>query len=92
MLDAPIAAHAVRPAPSSFSQRQELVDSISELGISIPQSAISMSRTDRREFLRTATLPCLAACAAVCLRGAPVARAASSAMEEDPRFRVEARF
>jgi len=76
-----------------FRQEYESMDRVSELGFSIPPSAIATSSTDRRTFLKVATLPCLAACAAACLHSSPaVAFAAPSLAEDDAHFRVEARF
>jgi len=94
MLDTPIAAHAVRPCLLQDSQQQrELIDSASDVGFSVALSGLAAPPTDRRTFLKAATLPCLAACAAVCLRSTPAsALVSSSAAEDDARFRVEARF
>ncbi|MBZ5720146.1 MAG: AmmeMemoRadiSam system radical SAM enzyme [Acidobacteriia bacterium] len=74
-------------------QEHESMDRGSDLGFSIPQSAITSPPPDRRTFLKATTLPCLAACAAACLHTSPaVALGAPSLPEDDARFRVEARF
>ncbi len=92
MQDIPITAHAYSSLSSPYPQ-DEWIDRVSDLGISIPLSAIAAAPTDRRTFLKAATLPCLAACAAVCLRSKPAhGLAALSATEDDAQFRVEARF
>ena len=76
-----------------FHQEREAMDQVSELGFSIPLSAIATAPTDRRTFLKVTTLPCLAACAAACLHSSPaVAFGTPSLAEDDARFRVEARF
>jgi pyruvate formate lyase activating enzyme len=76
-----------------FHQEDEPIDRVSELGFSIPPSAIDTAPTDRRTFLKITTLPCLAACAAACLRSSPaVAFGTPSLTEDDAHFRVEARF
>src|ERR1039457_6904891 len=93
MLDTPISAQAVRPSLQGLHQQSALIDSFSDLGFSVPLSAIAMAPTDRRTVLKAATLPCLAVCAAACLRGTPAfGLATSSGAEDDARFRVEARF
>ncbi len=74
-------------------QRPEAMDRDSELGFTVPLSSTAGLPTDRRTFLKTATVPCLAACAAMCFRGSrAVALSASPAQENGERFRVEARF
>src|SRR5271157_1614941 len=93
MPDTPIAAHAIRPSLPGLHEEQARIDRLSDLGISVPLSAIPIAPTDRRTFLKTATLPCLAVCAATCLRGTPAyGLATSSGTEDDARFRMEARF
>ncbi len=81
---------------SSFADvhpEHNAVDRDSELGISIPLTGIASSPEDRRTFLKTAALPCLAACAAVCFRRSPAAAlAASSVKDDEAQFRSEARF
>jgi len=63
---------------------------VSELGFSVPLSSLAATATDRRTFLKVMTLPCLAAC---CLHSSPAAALGiSSAVEDDTRFRAEARF
>jgi pyruvate formate lyase activating enzyme len=77
----------------SFHQQPELIDRVSDVGFSVPLSAVAGAPTDRRTFLKAATLPCLAVCAAACFRGDSAAALDwSSAPEDDARFRVEARF
>lgn len=94
MLDTPNATYA--PCHSSLHgshQQQELIDRVSEVGFTVLLSATAAAPTDRRTFLKAATLPCLAACAAACLHSTPAAALATSAIEpDDARFRVEARF
>ncbi len=76
-----------------FHQEREAMDQVSELGFSIPLSAIATAPTDRRTFLKVTTLPCLAAGVAACLHSSPaVAFGTPSLAEDDARFRVEARF
>ncbi len=94
MLNTPDASQFLRYSSlHGFHQQRELIDRVSEVGFSFPLSAIAAAPTDRRTFLKAATLPCLAACAAACLRSTPAAALATSAVEaDDARFRLEARF
>jgi pyruvate formate lyase activating enzyme len=72
---------------------RESIDRVSDLGFSVPLRAIAAAPTDRRTFLKAATIPCLAACAATCLHSSPLlALGAPSQADDDARFRVEARF
>ncbi len=80
------------PLQKNFDPEVDLVDRVSELGCSVP-FVTALPPTDRRSFLKTATVPCLAVCASICFRSSPArAFAPSSANETDERFRVEARF
>src|SRR5512146_766144 len=94
MLDTPNATYALCHSSLHGShQEQELIDRVSEVGFAVLLSATAAAPTDRRTFLKAATLPCLAACAAACLHSTPAAALATSAIEpDDARFRVEARF
>jgi len=94
MPETPNATHALRHSsrPGSHPER-ELIDSVSEVGFSVPLSVIAAAPTDRRTFLKATTLPCLAACAAACLRSSPAAAwGTPSKAEDDALFRAEARF
>jgi pyruvate formate lyase activating enzyme len=73
--------------------RFEAIDGAPALGFTVAPLDRATAETDRRTFLKTTALPCLAACAAACLpTGLAVPAEAASAAEEDRRFRVEARF
>jgi len=93
MPDTPHATHALcQSRPHGFHQH-DLIDSVSEPGFSVPLTSLAAAPTDRRTFLKAATLPCLAACAAACLRSNSAwALATPSTSNDDARFRKEARF
>ena len=92
MLDTPLAAHSLRCYPHDAYQQQEFIDDVSDLGFSFAPASLA-APTDRRTFLKVSTLPCVAACAAVCLRSTSAhGLAMFSVAEDDSRFRVEARF
>lgn len=68
-------------------------DRVSELGFSVLFQPSAQPRLGRREFLKTTGLPCLAVCAAACLRGShAIALGNRSVQQDDKRFRTEARF
>jgi pyruvate formate lyase activating enzyme len=94
MPDTPNATHPLcHTALQGLHRESEVVDRASELGFSIPLSAIAPPPTDRRTFLKTAALPCLAACATASLGSSPAAALATESVSgEDARFRKEARF
>jgi pyruvate formate lyase activating enzyme len=94
MSSTPNATHALcHSLQQGFHQEHESMDRVSELGFSVPLSAIPTSPTDRRTFLKVVTLPCVAACAAACLHSShAVAFGVPSLEEDDAHFRVEARF
>jgi pyruvate formate lyase activating enzyme len=68
------------------------IDRVCEAGVRLPVWPVAPAPSDRRTFLKTVTLPCLAACAATCLRTSPLSAKGSFADQDDARFRVEARF
>ncbi len=72
---------------TSVSLRYEAADML-------PDARIDplLSLTDRRTFLQALTFPCLAACVTACLSEWTVPLEASPRIDDDPRFRVEARF
>src|SRR5512135_1228205 len=94
MLNIKNAPHALcHSSLQGLRQNHESGDRVSELGFSIPLSAIAPTLADRRTFLKVATLPCLATCVAACLRSnSAFALEAPSLADDDVRFRVEARF
>ena len=78
---------------NSCRRDDDLIDRVSELGFSIPLPVVAISPADRRTFLKAATVPCVAACAAMCFRGSrAVALVPSKEIDDEARFRVEARF
>ncbi len=92
MLNFGNAAHApCNRSPQALHHGHESIDRVSELGVFIP--GILDPPTDRRTFLKVATLPCLTAGVAACLRSrSAFAFDAPLTGENDARFRVEARF
>jgi len=79
-------------------QRAEAFDAAPEGSALSPLERSAASECDlpaqagRRAFLKAASVPCLAACAASCLGGWPSLAFGASASEEDSRFIVEAQF
>jgi pyruvate formate lyase activating enzyme len=74
------------------SEEGPWIDRVCEAGVRIPIWHVAPTPSDRRTFLKTVALPCLAACAATCLHTRPLFAGGSSATEDDARFRIEARF
>jgi len=70
-----------------------LVDALPRGGSVSFLPGIAAAESDRRTFLRAATLPCLAACAATCLqKWLFLPLEALPLTEDDSKFRVEASF
>ena len=80
-------------SPRALTCPQNAIDALpKDLALSSPMR-LAAAEHDRRAFLKAASVPCLAACAASCVGGWPtLAFGAVPLPDEDSRFIVEARF
>jgi pyruvate formate lyase activating enzyme len=74
-------------------RQQEIVDTLPRDSVFRALASVAAKEPDRRDFLKAASVPCLAACALSLVKGWPsLASGAPVPADDDSRFIVEAQF